>query len=244
MVDVTPHLNQIVGALTALSSQIQVVFPDSPSMAELWNWQQPGLTKSDIIDRISKTIEIINTIKNSETSDNSLVDRLSRIPNTINYIKDNNVSNATGGNAYFIFIGVFPLLESIELIIEKISPSIPAWTEIQDKKLIPAQLKKRIDDLNRGIVNVERQFDSFEQKIRIIEEAHQAASALPASLGGVDKFKPVSGSGEMDHAEEAIGQLVVAGGDGAVDLEVTEHALDAVALLIEHPVMFDLHATV
>ena len=63
-------------------------------------------------------------------------------------------------------------------------------------------------------------------------------------LGGVDKFKPVSGSGEMDHAEEAIGQLVVAGGDGAVDLEVTEHALDAVALLIEHPVMFDLHATV
>ena len=56
-------------------------------------------------------------------------------------------------------------------------------------------------------------------------------------LGGVDKFKPVSGSGEMDHAEEAIGQLVVAGGDGAVDLEVTEHALDAVALLIDRPGM-------
>ena len=75
----------------------------------------------------------------------------------------------------------------------------------------------------------------------------QRKSAIARSydlLGGVDKFKPVSGSGEMDHAEEAIGQLVVAGGDGAVDLEVTEHALDAVALLIEHPVMFDLHATV
>lgn len=48
----------------------------------------------------------------------------------------------------------------------------------------------------------------------------------------------------MDHAEEAIGQLIVAGGDGAVDLEVAEHALDAVALPIERSIMFDLHAAV
>lgn len=63
-------------------------------------------------------------------------------------------------------------------------------------------------------------------------------------LGGVDKFEPVSGAGEMNHAEEAIGQLVVAGGDGPVDLELTEHALDAVALLVERSVMFDLHPPV
>lgn len=44
-------------------------------------------------------------------------------------------------------------------------------------------------------------------------------------------------------AEVAVGELVVAGGDGTVDLEVAEHALDAVALLAERPNMFDLHAT-
>lgn len=38
--------------------------------------------------------------------------------------------------------------------------------------------------------------------------------------------------GVMDHAEEAVGQLVVAGSDGTVDLEVAEYSLDAVALLI------------
>ena len=48
----------------------------------------------------------------------------------------------------------------------------------------------------------------------------------------MDKFEPVSGGGEMDHAEEAVGQLIVSGGDGAVNLEVAEHALDAVALLV------------
>ena len=51
-------------------------------------------------------------------------------------------------------------------------------------------------------------------------------------LGGVDKFEPVSGGGEMDHSEEAVGQLIVSGGDGAVDFELPEHALDAVALLV------------
>lgn len=65
-----------------------------------------------------------------------------------------------------------------------------------------------------------------------------------ANLGGVDKFEPVSGGGQMDHAEEAAGQLVITGGDGTVDLEVAEHALNAIALLVERPVMFDLHAAV
>ena len=50
-------------------------------------------------------------------------------------------------------------------------------------------------------------------------------------LGSVDKFEPVSSGGEMDHAKEAIGKLVVAGGDGPVDLEMAEHALDAVRCL-------------
>lgn len=63
-------------------------------------------------------------------------------------------------------------------------------------------------------------------------------------LGDVDKFEPVPGGGEVYHAEEAVGQLIIARGDGAVDLEVAEHALDAVALLVERPVMLNLHAAV
>ena len=48
----------------------------------------------------------------------------------------------------------------------------------------------------------------------------------------------------MDHSKEAVGQLVIAGSDGTVDLKVAEHALDAVALLVERPVMLDFHAAV
>ena len=37
----------------------------------------------------------------------------------------------------------------------------------------------------------------------------------------------------MEHAEEAFSELVVAGCDGAVDFEMADHALDAVALPVE-----------
>jgi hypothetical protein len=60
----------------------------------------------------------------------------------------------------------------------------------------------------------------------------------------VDKFEPISGRGDMNHAEEAVGKLIVARGDGAVDLELSEHALDAVALLVERPIMLDFHTAV
>lgn len=55
----------------------------------------------------------------------------------------------------------------------------------------------------------------------------------------MNKFEPVSGCGDMHHAEEAVCQLVIAGSDGTVDFEMAEHALDAVALPVKLPIMFD-----
>ena len=45
----------------------------------------------------------------------------------------------------------------------------------------------------------------------------------------------------MDHGQEALGELIVTGGDCAVDFQTTEEALDLIALLVERPVMFDFH---
>jgi hypothetical protein len=48
----------------------------------------------------------------------------------------------------------------------------------------------------------------------------------------------------MDHAEEALGELVVAGCDSAVDFQATEEAFDVVSLTVERLVMFDLYPAV
>ena len=48
----------------------------------------------------------------------------------------------------------------------------------------------------------------------------------------------------MECSEEAVGQLVISDGDGAVDLERSKHALDAIALLVECPIVLDFQAAV
>jgi hypothetical protein len=70
------------------------------------------------------------------------------------------------------------------------------------------------------------------------------ADRLFAGLGGVDEFEALSGGSDVDHAHEAVSELIVAGGDGAVDFQMAEHPLDAMALLVERPVMLDFHAPV
>lgn len=48
----------------------------------------------------------------------------------------------------------------------------------------------------------------------------------------------------MDHAHEAVGELILLCGNGTMDLQTVEHMFDAVALLVEPPVMADLHPPV
>ena len=64
------------------------------------------------------------------------------------------------------------------------------------------------------------------------------------ALGGVGKFEPVSGGNDLNHAEEAFGELIVSGGDGAIDFQSSEEAFDVIAFPVERPVMFDLDPAV
>ena len=71
-----------------------------------------------------------------------------------------------------------------------------------------------------------------------------AQVAWDTGLGDVDKFEPVSGGGDMDHSEEAFGELVVAGCDGAIDFQAPKEAFDLISFPVECAVMFDLDPAV
>jgi len=50
--------------------------------------------------------------------------------------------------------------------------------------------------------------------------------ASTGSLGGVDEFEPVSCGSNMNHADEALGELVVSSSNGAVDFQSAKHPFD------------------
>jgi hypothetical protein len=57
-------------------------------------------------------------------------------------------------------------------------------------------------------------------------------------LGSMDKFEPVSGGSDVNHAEEAFVELVISGCDGVVDFQTPEEAFDVIALPVARRVMF------
>jgi hypothetical protein len=154
MPDATSVLNEISGALSSLATQIQSLFPESPSFAEIWNWQQPGITRDDLFDRVQHTISGINLIEDKTEVNQQIFDRLSRYPATISFVQSNTLPNSASANSYFGYISIVSMLDAIDLLTVSLRPKEPDWQEIQDKNLFPAQLKKRLDTLNRGITNV------------------------------------------------------------------------------------------
>ncbi len=48
----------------------------------------------------------------------------------------------------------------------------------------------------------------------------------------------------MNHTDETLGELVVSGGNGAVDFQSAKHPFDWVALFIQRAIIFHLHAAV
>ena len=215
MVQIVPILNQISGTLSALSTQIISTVGDDRPFNEMWNWQQPGITRYDLTDRIAKTIENIQRVENEESEDSLIIDRLNKIPDTIQYFQSNSLLNLPGSNAYFVCSAFTSMLDAIDALVLEFCPAGPDWQEIQDKNLLPAQLKKRLDHTTRGIANVEKQFGSVEDKIQVISDAYQAASDLPASLAGLEDAKV-----EYEKSEKNIKRIAEKSEKSFQDIEI------------------------
>ena len=93
----------------------------------------------------------------------------------------------------------------------------------------PGQVLTGVLDAWRLVGAVFRQFQELRGDLLAVLRCPRktAGSVRPIIckvLGGVDRFESVSEGGKMDHSEESVRQLVVSRGDGAVDLELPDHA--------------------
>ena len=214
MPEATSVMNEISGALSSLSTQIQNQLPDYPSFAEHWGWQQPGATRQDLIDRISKTINVVNSTDKDNVED-GLYSRITKIPATINFLVGNTLPNMPGGNFYMGYMAIISTLEAVEAVLDPLVPKTPDWQEIQDKDLIPAKLKKRLDTLKKSIGFVEDQTSDINERMTLINEAYHTANALPASLAGIEdaqsRFEKARDilSGISDDAKSSLDQIEI-----------------------------------
>lgn len=185
MADATSILNEISGALDAMATQVIALVGDDRSFVEIWGWNVPGLSRTDLADYIRKPRDVIQRIEGSSVSDTDL-QRLSQFPARIAYIRGNTIPNMTGGNAGVGYVTISGLIDSLGLILERYDAPPLDLKRLEDRKLLPAaqirQLRRMADAIDQlAGVGVE-----LDRKISEINVAHQVAEALPADMRSLE----------------------------------------------------------
>lgn len=188
MADATGVLNEISGAIDGLASQVVNLVPDDRSFMELWAWNLPAINRHEFAEILRRPMERIRSLAAREVSDADL-NLLGQYPGRIQFVQANVLPNIAGGNAFHVYATVMSLVDGLNSILDRyVAPEFD-WTEIEEKKLIPAAQLRRLKQLATGITQLSEKTGGLDRKIVEINNAHSAAEALPTDMASLEEAR-------------------------------------------------------
>jgi hypothetical protein len=179
MADATQILSDIATKLDELANQVVNMVGDDRTFMEIWAWNNPAINRHEFADLIRKPIALINRMENMEVSEADF-NRLQSIPAQLAYFQGNSIQNLPSGNAYYVYLTATSFVSNLENILTPYVKATVDWTEIKDRKMVPAAMAIRLKNLEATINGIINSTDDLQDKIEKINSAHSAAEALPA----------------------------------------------------------------
>ena len=142
-------------------------------------WQQLHLTKSDISIFIENHINKYTKYGNNTLPDgliNTLPSHIANVAKLTETAKTHFIDNAS----HLPFVRM--MLSTLRTIFSDIDYELFSYENIQDKKLLPQNLSRRLKNSKTRLDELESSTESLNEKIRLINEAHEAAEELPTDL--------------------------------------------------------------
>jgi len=176
-------LKNIADQLNVLAENIKNQKPTASTCAETWGWNCPALTYEDIANISINMSEKIMTIKKEITNKRTL-EALKKIPNNIQIFQTHTFPQLMNSNVSVAFPMYLSLINYIDNVIYteiQANREIP-WEEIQDKKMLPISLARRVRSNIALMDEIEPNVDELNEKINQINEAVEAAEQLPTDL--------------------------------------------------------------
>jgi hypothetical protein len=165
---------------------------------EAWGWNCPALTRHDLAD-MAETIaaELGNIPK--KNIDETLEARLDEIPDRITKFRNTTLQYLFNGNAQ----GAFPVYNGLLnwcylQFAYALAPDLD-WTTADVQRQMPRGLLRRIRSVDSQLTDMESRTGGLNDKIKVIEEAHEAAEALPTDLASLNEARDQIGK----NAEQA-----------------------------------------
>lgn len=150
-------------------------------------WNQTHLSKEQISFIISNYINKLEAYGDSSLTHN-LEDNIDHHREKIVLLNTSSKTYFTDNAAHLIY-SVPVILLTLQTIFSDIDYELFSYENIQDKKLLPRGLTTRLRSANTRLDAIDESIASLKSKIRIINEAHEAAESLPTDLASLQEAK-------------------------------------------------------
>lgn len=191
-----PLLSKAQESLEELASDINSLGSDKRTFAEIWGWNCPALTIKDLVSTASNLSEFID--RNSlNLLDNEVAERIELIPSRIAAFKKHTMGQIWGGNNAAATSAYMSLIEWITATLAPLS----SWEALQDNKMLPAQLNRRLRSIQADIEEIVPKTEGLQEQIKTIQEAREAAESLPIDLSSLRESRAKVNKFSTDSAE-------------------------------------------
>ncbi|CAN7669507.1 hypothetical protein LJR039_005288 [Pseudorhodoferax sp. LjRoot39] len=170
-------LDDVCESLDALSSLILKSWTDDRTLAEVYGWHHPAITRHDIS---AKPAELASKIRlaNVNEVDAKLSARLQDAPRRLQLLHPTTVPHLFNGNAHQ---ALQALTETLNWLSDLLDP-IFGWQTLQDNKAMPAPMARRLRGIQADIDELVPNKDRLQEQIRQIQDATDAAESLPTDM--------------------------------------------------------------
>jgi 23S rRNA maturation mini-RNase III len=184
----------LINACNALDAFAQVVLntiQDDRPFQEIWGlWNCPPLTRHDLSDIPIKLSARLRELSPKQI-DPELDAKLATIPNRLQLIQAHTLPQLPGGNAGAAMTVILDSMEWINSFASPYLPPIIDWNDVEEQKLMPRALTRRLRSVDTQITNLEAKSGDLDEAVKSITDAHATAEALPTDLASLEEAKQV-----------------------------------------------------
>lgn len=218
-------LSKILDALSDLADAVEDSLPNNePLSISQNNWSFPGITRSEIRDRVDRSYVEIKTFGSDKLEHNEK--RLADYPRRIVYLKDNALAQFPNSSPAVI-AAIFTTLDALD---KAAAPNLDRDPNVEAIKRVRA-LNKRLRSREDQLDDLGPKLDDLQEMVERIENAYNSADQLPTDLKSLKEARArineilTETESERVKAKEARDEI-----DGLKD-KVRKHESEASAVL-------------
>lgn len=177
-------LEDISNALDEVAKAIIEGWGSDITLKENWGYHHPALTRQDLAEMAEILSEKIRKYGTNEVPV-SVEESVGDAARKIRLLKSDTISHFYSGNGWQTIPAYLTLLSWLETALEPVL----SWQAATDPSLMPPKIARRVRAMQARLDEVTPEMESIQKKISLINEASDAADALPTDLEELRKAR-------------------------------------------------------